>query len=120
MSGRRIPFYGEKLTKPPLDLATLPEPEAKPNPIGGISRSFRGNPSKHHARAHEHGRQPAPRHFRSTLGTGRADCGREACGNAARPKAAEARESMRAAVYARVSTVGNNKKIVEILWDSRE
>ena len=33
MSGRRIPFYGDKLARPSVDLATVPEPEAKPSPI---------------------------------------------------------------------------------------
>ena len=33
MSGRRIPFLRDKLTKPPGDLAPLPEPEEKPSPI---------------------------------------------------------------------------------------
>lgn len=37
MSGRRIPFYGDKLAKSPVDLAALPEPQAKPNPVDSLA-----------------------------------------------------------------------------------
>ena len=37
MSGRRIPFYGDKLARPPVDLASLPEPEAKPSPMESLA-----------------------------------------------------------------------------------
>jgi hypothetical protein len=35
MSPRRVPFYGDRI-KPLEDLASLPEPEPKPNPIESL------------------------------------------------------------------------------------
>lgn len=37
MSDRRIPVHGDRLPKPNLELASLPEPEAKPDRIESLA-----------------------------------------------------------------------------------